>query len=224
MAQLHTRPGPETSIPIDRLERPARHRRAGAVLLAGAVGILATTQPVLASPSTPDPFAARIGFVRFAATYQEKVVFVACPAGTPPTTACVHVHGLGWATHLGRSVEVDNTSQIDFSTTPCATLANPLTTLSAANGDIVEYTASGRVCSTGVPGQSTLSGTYTVTGGTGRFADASGGGTFFGVSQTDLSCSCRAATTFTMKGKLSATDKGGTEVADVERFGRIARA
>ncbi len=170
--------------------------------MVAAIGILATAQPVLASPSRPDPSTARTGLVPFAATYQEKVTFVACNAGTPATTACVHIYGVGWATHLGRSVEVDNTSQIDFSTAPCATLANPLTTLKAADGDTVDYTATGHVCPTGGPGQSTLTGTYTVTGGTGRFAHARGGGTFLGVSQTDLSCSCRAATTFTMMGNL----------------------
>lgn len=213
MAHLHTQPAPDTPTPIDRLERPRRHRRTGAVLVAAASGILATAQPVLAAPNTPDRSSERTGLVRFAAMYQEKVTFVACKAGTPPTTVCVHVYGVGWATHLGRSVEVDNTSQIDFSTAPCATLTNPLTTLTAADGDIVDYTATGHVCPTGVPGQSTLSGTYTVTGGTGRFAHASGGGTFFGVSQIDLSCSCRAATTFTMIGTLSATDEVGSDGA-----------
>ncbi len=203
MAHLHTRPTPETTLPIDYLERPAKHRRGGAVVVVAALVILATAQPALASPTRADSSTARNGSVRFAAIYREKVAFIACPAGTPPTTVCVHIYGVGLASHLGRSVEVDNTSQIDFSTTPCATLTNPLTTLHAANGDVVDYTATGHVCSTGVQGQSTLSGTYTVTGGTGRFEGASGGGTFFGVSQIDPSCACRATTTFTMKGTLS---------------------
>jgi hypothetical protein len=59
------------------------------------------------------------------------------------------------------------------------------------------------VCFTTVPGQDILNGTYTVTGGTGRYAGATGGGTFYGVSQIDLSCFCRATTTFTYTGALS---------------------
>lgn len=47
--------------------------------------------------------------------------------------------------------------------------------LSAANGDEIDETISASVCASGVLSYD-VSGTYTITGGTGRFADASGDG------------------------------------------------
>ncbi len=165
--------------------------------VAALVGMMVAGAVLSASPAEASTL------VPFAATYQEQVLFVPCPPGTPPTTVCVHVLGLGEATHLGKSTEVDNAASVDFSTTPCGTVRTPLVTLVAANDDAVTAEALGTACSTNVPGQTILNGAYTVTGGTGRFAGARGGGTFHGVSQIDSSCFCRATTTFTFKGTLS---------------------
>jgi hypothetical protein len=59
------------------------------------VGMMLAAGTVSASP------AEAATLVPFAATYQEQVVFVSCPPGTPPTTVCAHVLGVGQATHLG---------------------------------------------------------------------------------------------------------------------------
>ena len=137
--------------------------------------------------------------VSFSATYHEQVAFSPCG----PTVVCVHGRGVGLATHLGRSTDVNDAGTVDFATTPCATVQTPLATLIGANGDTITVSLSGTACPTSVFGLDALSGTYIVTGGTGRFAGASGGGTLFGPSQVDTSCFCRATTTLTFTGKVS---------------------
>jgi hypothetical protein len=53
------------------------------------------------------PVASAEGLVPFHAAYLEHVTFVPCPSGTPPTVLCVSILGLGQATHLGNSMEID---------------------------------------------------------------------------------------------------------------------
>ena len=137
--------------------------------------------------------------VPFSATYHELVTFSPCGA----TVVCVDARGVGQATHLGRSTELSDAGTVDFSTAPCATIHNPLASLIGANGDTITVSESGTGCPTNVFGFDVLTGTYTVTGGTGRFAGASGGGTLSGISQVDTSCFCRATTTLTFTGKVS---------------------
>lgn len=137
--------------------------------------------------------------VPFSATYHEQVTFSPCGA----TIVCVHVRGVGQATHLGTGTDANDAGTVDFATTPCATVQTPLASLIGANGDTITVRLSGTACPTSVFGLSVLTGTYTVTGGTGRFAGANGGGTLFGLSPIDTSCFCRATTTLTFTGQVS---------------------
>jgi len=137
--------------------------------------------------------------VPFSATYLEQVTFSPCGA----TVVCVHARGVGLATHLGAGTDVNDAGTVDFSTAPCATVQTPLASFIGANGDTITASLSGTACPTSVFGLDVLNGTYTVTGGTGRYAEAHGGGSASGVSQVDTSCFCRATTTLTFTGQVS---------------------
>jgi len=93
-------------------------------------------------------------------------------------TALIHLEGTGTATHLGRF-----TMKVDYALNP-ATLSGPeQMKLTAANGDMLFATGRAQ----GAPsedGQSLTSREeLTITGGTGRFAGATGG---FTLTQVDL--------------------------------------
>jgi hypothetical protein len=93
-------------------------------------------------------------------------------------TICLSAHASGQATHLGRTVM--NRSITSFNTlVPCSDVPGgtirqftDTLTLTAANGDTITMAGSGTSCANGI--DVTSSGTYTVTGGTGRFVSASG--------------------------------------------------
>jgi hypothetical protein len=167
-------------------------------------GALVPFLVLLAAMLMVTPVQASGRLVPFRATYHENVTFTPCGA----TIVCVDSHGVGLATHLGKSTDVNTAGTVDFSTSPCATVFTPLATLIAANGDTITTTLSGFGCPTSTFGLDTLSGTFTITGGTGRFAGATGGGTLFGLSQIDTSCFCRATTTLSFNGKVSAPGSG----------------
>jgi len=137
--------------------------------------------------------------VPFSATYHEQVTFSPCGA----TVVCVHARGVGLATHLGAGADVNDAGTVDFATAPCATVQTPFASFIGANGDTITVSLSGTGCPTSVFGLDLLNGTYIVTGGTGRFAGAKGGGSAVGVSQLDTSCFCRATTTLTFTGDVT---------------------
>ena len=83
--------------------------------------------------------------------------------------------GVGKATHLGRSTEV-TTDQVANLCTGALTATSVYT---AANGDTVASQITGRLTSM-IGNTVTFAGTYTITGGTGRFEGATGAGTFSG--------------------------------------------
>lgn len=84
--------------------------------------------------------------------------------------------GSGQATHLG---QVTGTAQ-DCIAPPAAgytyTFSNGKLTLIAANGDELRATYAGTLNPTSVPPIFAVTGTYQITGGTGRFTNASGSG------------------------------------------------
>ena len=94
-------------------------------------------------------------------------------AFTTPTTA--ELTGIGNYEHLGMTAFA-----------AAATITGPAgcggftttekDTYKAANGDEVSSSATLTICPTSTPGVFQSSGTFTITGGTGRFADASGSG------------------------------------------------
>src|SRR5207244_4138960 len=98
-----------------------------------------------------------------------------------PTLLCIDAVGTASIPYLGNSIAVYQ-GTLDFSTidptTGCG--PNPGTfTITAANGDTLVLTLEGIHCqSTPEAPLGLTSGRYTVTGGTGRFEGATGGGVF----------------------------------------------
>ena len=96
--------------------------------------------------------------------------------------------GIATSSHLGSGPYV-STLTVDWAAASfngaggyCA-LATGTGTLTAANGDTLTQSESGKVCEVGTTASNvphTFTGTFTNTGGTGRFAGASGGGTITG--------------------------------------------
>jgi hypothetical protein len=111
--------------------------------------------------------------VPFRATFSDQFVVIACPV------LCVTATGIGPAIHLGRASEVAH-GTLDPATFDPTTGCAPDTstaTLTAANGDQVTLSTTGVFCQTSTTAFHE-SGTYQITGGTGRFSSASGSGTY----------------------------------------------
>jgi len=106
---------------------------------------------------------------------------------TPPGCT-VQSNGTATSSHLG-SGPYSSTLTVDWALATsngaggyCAP-ASGFGTITAANGDTLDQTDSGTVCEVGQTGANvphTFTGTFTNTGGTGRFATASGGGAVTG--------------------------------------------
>ena len=89
---------------------------------------------------------------------------------SPPPVAHLTLSGSGWASHLGKATCFSGNEVVDFTQQPLPTLTGTLT-LTAANGD----TLTGEMDAIAIPAQDgsiTFFGTLTITGGTGRFANA----------------------------------------------------
>ena len=86
-------------------------------------------------------------------------------------TGLVHVEGTGTATHLGRFTFV-NDFTLDFDVEALAGVEQM--TLTAANGDVLTATAVGQGIPTGDGATLNTFESATITGGTGRFAGATG--------------------------------------------------
>jgi hypothetical protein len=133
------------------------------LLLTVMVGLVAA-RPAQAADQVP-----------FSATLTTTGLTVA-PCG--PVTACLSVHGAGAATHLGRTTFtrriVSRNSLVSCRAVSSGTIRHftDTLTLTAANGDTITLSGSGTSCANGIDVVS--SGSYTVTGGTGRFSGASG--------------------------------------------------
>ena len=111
--------------------------------------------------------------VPFQASYSGTAAF------TSATTALFT--GTGIASHLGRSTNVNHITVTGPATSCSGGFANVnRETLTAANGDKLELTGLHDVGCPTRPGVVHGTGDWTVTGGTGRFAGATGQGTFVG--------------------------------------------
>ena len=84
-------------------------------------------------------------------------------------TLSVTRNGTGTATHLGKFTE-HITLQVNIPTGHATGVA----TFTAANGDTLTATVDGQGTPTTTPGVVSIVEVYTITGGTGRFADATG--------------------------------------------------
>ncbi len=132
------------------------------------LSLLAVVMVIVAPAGSARP---SVKFVPFKGSFTFSATIAA--DSSPCPFVRILVNGGGHATHLGRF----STSQYH-----CLDPADPLAftegvfTFTAANGDTVFGTYAGRFIPTTVEGVSTVDGTFTFTGGTGRFAGASGGG------------------------------------------------
>jgi hypothetical protein len=127
----------------------------------------------------------------FTATFSGRVAMPSPTTGT--------FDGAGLASHMGR-ISTDGDAVItglDESTCPGGLANVHVETLTAANGDTLTITSLDVACPVG-PGAFEGSGHWTVTGGTGRFADATGAGTFVG--SLDLGA---GSFTITLKGTVA---------------------
>jgi acyl-coenzyme A thioesterase PaaI-like protein len=128
-----------------------------AVLLLLVLASTAFAAP--AGASVPLPFKGTIESV-------EHIEFV------PPVTLLIDATGSGNATHLGRytvtyHIEVDNSD-------PNVGVSVGSLTFVAANGDSISADGTGEGKPTVIPGVNRIVEEYTITGGTGRFAGATG--------------------------------------------------
>ena len=104
---------------------------------------------------------------------------------SPTTTPGVFfgtTSGAGQASHLGR-VTLTSTEILDLTASPGRlTVRDGQMVMVAANGDELHWRYSGGGPLPDANGDSPITGTFVITGGTGRFADASGGGTVEGMA------------------------------------------
>ena len=132
---------------------------AGAALIAGVISLSAAT-PALAN-SSQRPFRATL----------TETLSVEGP-----------LSGSGNATHMGK-VSDSGSLSVDKSNFPVSLVFSATGTLTAANGDEVFFSYVVTQTDTASPPQGMNydeSGNYTITGGTGRFAGATGSGTISG--------------------------------------------
>lgn len=130
------------------------------LLLATILGVV-SARPVWAAEEVP-----------FRGTFVTST-HAAVPCG--PMTFCIELAGSGAATHLGWTELLKNSvSTRTTESCPGGAINTYMAdiTLTAASGDTITMSGSGTVCEG--PGGVTATGTYTITGGTGRFSGASG--------------------------------------------------
>jgi len=140
-----------------------RHMLVVMLIAMGTIGIGANSASAAAGHQVP-----------FRASYSGTATFNSA-AGTALFT------GTGTASHLGRSTNVNNITVLGPDTSCPGGFANKnVETLTAANGDMLMLTGPHDVGCPTRPGVVHGTGDWTVTGGTGRFAGATGQGTFVG--------------------------------------------
>jgi hypothetical protein len=130
-----------------------RHSRLIGLVAAFAVSLASVAVSAVAAET---PFKGTVNAVETA-----EVVF---------PTLSVTRDGTGTATYLGKFTE-HITLQVNIPTSHATGVA----TFTAANGDTLTATVDGQGTPTTTPGVVSIVEVYTITGGTGRFADATGG-------------------------------------------------
>ena len=126
---------------------------------------LAPSAPAVAAVSGAAAAARRATELPFRGTLEARETGQFQPA---TSTVLVHLVGTGTANHLGRYTLV-----ADFTLTPATSTAVGQITLTAANGDVLTASFTGRSVPTAA-GVVAIAETATLTGGTGRFAGATG--------------------------------------------------
>jgi hypothetical protein len=139
-----------------------RHMLVVMLIAMGTIGIGANSASAAAGPQVP-----------FRASYSGTAYF------TSDTTAVFN--GTGIATYLGLSINENDIKVLGpAGSCPGGFVNVNKETLTAANGDTLELTGRHDVGCPTRPGVVHGTGDWTVTGGTGRFAGATGQGTFVG--------------------------------------------
>jgi hypothetical protein len=127
--------------------------------------------PVAPSTSVANPVTSpAVIEVPFKGTFKATATAAVLPGDRCPDLT-VTIQGTGNATHLGRLT----TDQSHCATPTSVAFTDGLFTFTAANGDQLRGTYSGDFVPLDPPLFS-IDGQFTFTGGTGRFADATGGG------------------------------------------------
>jgi hypothetical protein len=116
------------------------------------------------------------GTVPFQVTISTSVAQV---GSCGPSCVVLDITGSGVGSHLGR-VDIEGPSEIDFTTLQ----QTGTSTLTGADGSTIDISFAGVFVPTG-PTDATFQGAWTITGGTGRFEDATGGGTYDGSAAGD---------------------------------------
>lgn len=138
-----------------------------------ALGLALAVVSVTAHAESPVPFHASID------THISQTGLCGPVGPQGPSCVVIDIEGTGNATHMGR-VTIDGPSQINFNT-----LAQTGTSvITAADGSTLNLQFSGQFVPTG-PADATFQGAWTVQSGTGRFAGATGGGTYGGSAAGD---------------------------------------
>jgi hypothetical protein len=118
--------------------------------------------------------------VPFHAAIDTDIVVAPSAPCFPPTCIRLEIGGQGNAAHMGR-ISIDGPSAVMPDATGTGGLQNGQSTLTAANGDTIEIRFEGTFSSPMGPlGPVEFEGSWRVTGGTGRFDNATGGGTYSG--------------------------------------------
>ncbi len=137
----------------------------GAIVVVAAAAV----SPIATAGPTSVPFKATL------ATQEKLGVMSTCPSFFGGTTT-----GSGHASHLG-ALTGFSTDCVAPSTSGTFTFTKGELTLTAANGDELHASYSGTLSPTATPPIYSIAGTYTLTGGTGRFSGANGTGTLQGL-------------------------------------------
>jgi hypothetical protein len=135
-----------------------------AALTVALAAILAATARPAAAVTVP-----------FRASFSGSFVVVdrVCPNGDDH----LHFTGAGIATHGGASTVAGDTCLHPNPANPaCLIIDTDATTITAADRSTIRLASSGEDCLNHATGQITGSGTYSITGGTGRFDGAAGSG------------------------------------------------
>ena len=139
---------------------------AAPALPAGSASAGTVQGGVVAAPATP---------LRADFTVVASLTPTAAPGVFDVSTA-----GEGRASHLGR-ITVSSTEVVDLATSPGSSVVRDgQMVLVAANGDELHWTYAGSGTTPDELGNSAITGTFEITGGTGRFLDATGSGVLDG--------------------------------------------
>lgn len=128
--------------------------------------------------------------VPFRATFANTNTMAPCPPNAPVPSFCVALAGSGHATHMGK-IQDSGFVVVNLASNcgPGCVTDFVSHTVTAANGDQIMLESTGKNSATPDPTIRSRTGTYVVTGGTGRFSGASGSGTASVIINTATSTS-----------------------------------